>query len=106
MYVRQLKLGPMENFVYLIGAADSAETAIVDAAWDVDAALRAAEADGRKVTHALVSHHHFDHVNGLPALLAARGVRVHAHAADVPKLAPELQSEVTEIGRASCRERG
>jgi len=97
MYVRQLKLGPMENFVYLIGAADSAETAIVDAAWDVDAALRAAEADGRKVTHALVSHHHFDHVNGLPALLAARGVRVHAHAADVPKLAPELQSEVTAV---------
>jgi hydroxyacylglutathione hydrolase len=97
MYVRQLKLGPMENFVYLIGADDSAETAIIDAAWDVDAALRAAEQDGRTVTHALVSHHHFDHVNGLPALLAARGVRVHAHGADVPKLAPELQSEVTAL---------
>ncbi|HYZ88578.1 MAG TPA: MBL fold metallo-hydrolase [Myxococcales bacterium] len=97
MYVRQLKLGPMENFVYLIGADDAAETAIIDAAWDVDAALRAAEEDGRRVTDALVSHHHFDHVNGLPALLAARGVRVHAHAADVPKLAPELQGEVTAV---------
>jgi hydroxyacylglutathione hydrolase len=97
MYVRQLKVGPMENFVYLIGAYDSAETAIIDAAWDVDAALRAAEAEGREVTHALVSHHHFDHVNGLPELLASRGVRVHAHAADVPKLAPELQSEVTSV---------
>ena len=97
MYVRQLKLGPMENFVYLIGAEDSAETAIVDAAWDVDAAFRAAEEDGRKVTHALVSHHHFDHVNGLPEVLASGGVRVHAHAADVPKLAPELQSEVTPV---------
>src|SRR5437868_8154012 len=97
MYVRQLKLGPMENFVYLVGADDAADTAILDAAWDVDAALRAAEEDGRRVTHALVSHHHFDHVNGLPALLAARGVRVHAHAADVPKLAPELQSEITAV---------
>lgn len=97
MYVRQLQLGPMENFVYLIGADDSPETAIVDPAWDVDAALRAAEEDGRRVSHALVSHHHFDHVNGLPALLAARGVRVHAHAADVPKLAPELQGEVAPV---------
>ena len=68
LYVRQMKLGPMDNFVYLIGAEGARETAIVDPAWDVDAALRAAEEDGREVTHALVSHHHFDHVNGLPDL--------------------------------------
>ena len=53
LYVRQLRLGPMENFVYLVGASGSPETAIIDAAWDVPAALKAAEADGRKVTHAL-----------------------------------------------------
>src|SRR5437762_7071949 len=97
MYVRQLKLGPMDNFVYLVGAQAARETAIVDAAWDVDAALRAAEEDGRTVTHALVSHHHFDHVNGLPALLAAGGVRIHAHAADLPRLAPALQGEATPV---------
>ena len=97
MYVRQLKLGPMDNFVYLVGADDAQQTAIIDAAWDVEEALRVAEDDGRRVTDALVSHHHFDHVNGLPALLAARGVRVHAHAADVPKLAPELQGEVKAV---------
>ena len=33
MYVRQLKLGPMDNFVYLVGADGARETAIVDAAW-------------------------------------------------------------------------
>ena len=97
MYVRQLKLGPMDNFVYLIGADDDPQTAIVDAAWDVDAALRVAEEDGRALTHALVSHHHFDHVNGLPGLLARHGLRVHAHGADVPQLAPELRSEVTAV---------
>ena len=97
IYVRQLKLGPMENFVYLVGAPDSPETAIVDPAWDVDAAIRAALADGRTLTHALVSHHHFDHVNGLPDVLARGGIRVFAHAADVPKLAPELQNEVVSV---------
>jgi glyoxylase-like metal-dependent hydrolase (beta-lactamase superfamily II) len=97
LYVKQLKLGTMENFVYLVGAADSPETAIIDAAWDVPAALRAAEADGRRVTHALFSHHHFDHVNGLPEILAQGGIRPYAHAADIPKLAPELQREVTAL---------
>lgn len=97
IYVRQLKLGPMENFVYLVGAPDSPETAIVDPAWDVAEAARAAAQDGRKLTHALVSHHHFDHVNGLPDVLALGGIRVFAHAADVPKLAPELQREVVPV---------
>ena len=97
LYVRQLKLGPMENFVYLVGAEGARETAIVDPAWDVEAAQEAAEADGRSLTHALVSHHHFDHVNGLPQLFALGGIRVFAHRSDVPKLAPELQREVTPL---------
>jgi hydroxyacylglutathione hydrolase len=100
LYVRQLKLGPMENFVYLVGAPDARETAIVDAAWDVEAALRAAEQDGRTVTHALFSHHHFDHVNGLPDVLAKGGIRPFVHAADVPQLDPEVRASVTPLGDA------
>ena len=106
LYVRQLKLGPMENFVYLVGAPDARETAVVDPAWDVEAAARAAAEDGRALTHALVSHHHFDHVNGLPAVLARGGVRVFAHGADVPKLAPELQGEVTAVRAGDAVEVG
>ncbi|MGZ6142308.1 MAG: MBL fold metallo-hydrolase [Myxococcales bacterium] len=106
LYVRQLKLGPMENFVYLVGAKDSPETAIVDPAWDVEAAVRAAAEDGRKLTHALVSHHHFDHVNGLPDVLALGGIRVFAHSADVPKLAPELQREVVPVSAGDAVEVG
>lgn len=106
LYVRQLKLGPMENFVYLVGAEGARETAIVDAAWDVQAALDAAREDGRTVTHALVSHHHFDHVNGLPSLLAEGGARIYAHRADVPRLAPELQREVTPLSAGDVVEVG
>lgn len=106
LYIRQLQLGPMDNFVYLVGAAGAKETAVIDAAWDVDAALAAAQADGRTVTHALVSHHHFDHVNGLEPLLARAGVRVFAHGADVPRLAPELQGEVTSLAAGDVVEVG
>ena len=106
LYVRQLKLGSMENFVYLVGAEGARETAIVDPAWDVAAGLRAAEEEGRTITHALISHHHFDHVNGLPQVLAQGGIRVFAHRADVPKLAPELQREVTPLDAGDAVEVG
>jgi len=89
LYVRQLQLGPMENFVYLVGAPDARETAIVDPAWDVAAAARAAEEDGRVLTHALLSHHHFDHVNGVPDVLARGGIRVGI----------EAVSEASPMGR-------
>lgn len=106
LYVRQLELGPMQNFVYLVGAEGSPQTAIVDPAWDVSAALSAAAEDGRTITHALLSHHHFDHVNGLPDVLARGGIRVFAHALDVPKLAPEVQREVTGLQAGDAVEVG
>ena len=106
LYVKQLQLGPMANFVYLVGAEGSPETAIVDPAWDVEAAARAVEQDGRKLTHALVSHHHFDHVNGLPDVLARGGIRAYVHGADLPKLAPELQREVTAVSAGDAVEVG
>ncbi|GAC1338008.1 MAG: MBL fold metallo-hydrolase [Myxococcales bacterium] len=106
LYVRQLQLGPMDNFVYLVGAADAKETAIIDAAWDVGAAIDAAAADGRTITHALVSHWHFDHVNGLAPLLGRQGVRCYAHASDAPELPREVQGEVTRLSGGDAIEVG
>jgi len=72
----------------------------------VAAGLRAAEEDGRAITHALLSHHHFDHVNGLAEVLAQGGIRVFAHRADVPGLAPELRREVTPLDAGDAVEVG
>jgi len=106
LYVRQLQLGPMQNFVYLVGAPGARETAIVDPAWDFAAAVRAAEEDGRVLTHALLSHHHFDHVNGVQDVLEKGGVRVLAHALDVPRLATDIRSEVTPLNAGDVVEVG
>lgn len=84
MFVRTLALGPMENFVYLVGPAEGREAAVVDPAWDVPALLAAAAEAGREVVAALLTHGHGDHVNGLDELLAARpGLRAHAHPAEI-----------------------
>lgn len=54
----------MQNFVYLVGDADAGECLVVDPAWDIEGILAVAAADGMKVTGALVTHFHPDHVGG------------------------------------------
>lgn len=56
--------GQMANFMYLLGDPGKRQALVVDPAWDVDSLLAAAEADGYRVTGALVTHYHPDHVGG------------------------------------------
>ena len=83
LYVRQLQLGPMKNFVYLVGARDAEEVCVIDPAWDVPALLEAARADGKRVVSAFLTHHHGDHLNGVPTLLEHREVPVYVQKAEV-----------------------
>jgi glyoxylase-like metal-dependent hydrolase (beta-lactamase superfamily II) len=56
----------MQNYAYLVGDPETREAAVVDAAWDIDSILATAAADGMKVTKALVTHFHPDHLGGSP----------------------------------------
>ncbi|MCE3239694.1 MAG: Beta-lactamase-like [Deltaproteobacteria bacterium] len=64
LYFKQIEIGPMHNYVYLIGSTETRKAAVVDAAWDIDEILRIAAQDEMKITHALVTHTHPDHVGG------------------------------------------
>jgi glyoxylase-like metal-dependent hydrolase (beta-lactamase superfamily II) len=64
LYFAQIPVGEMANFAYLIGSRATRECLVVDPAWSVDALLDQAEADGMRVTGALVTHYHQDHVGG------------------------------------------
>jgi hydroxyacylglutathione hydrolase len=90
LYVRQLKLGPMDNFVYLLGAEGAAEVAVMDPAWDVPAIEQAAAEDGKVLRCAVVSHCHADHINGLPELLGRHDIPVYAQRQEVA-FSPELR---------------
>ena len=87
LYLKQLELGPLQNFVYLIGSLETREVAVVDPAWDVPRILEAARSDEMRITTAIITHTHFDHVNGLQDLLKATDCKVVVHkkeAASVP----------------------
>jgi glyoxylase-like metal-dependent hydrolase (beta-lactamase superfamily II) len=74
LYFKQIELGPMQNFVYLIGDAKSRKVAVVDAAWEIDTILRIAAQDNMELTHAFVTHTHPDHIGGRFAGVEIEGV--------------------------------
>lgn len=64
IYLKQMELGPMQNFAYLVGDPQTRECVVVDPAWEVDAIVDSAQADGMSIVGALVTHTHQDHVGG------------------------------------------
>jgi glyoxylase-like metal-dependent hydrolase (beta-lactamase superfamily II) len=64
LYFKQIEIGPMQNYVYLIGSMETRKVAVVDAAWEIDTILTIAKQDQMEITHAFVTHTHPDHVGG------------------------------------------
>src|SRR6266851_4668080 len=64
LYLKQAQIGPMANFVYLIGDPATHKAAVVDPAWDVGAILDLAERDGYEIDKILITHYHPDHLGG------------------------------------------
>lgn len=79
LILKQKQIGPMMNFIYLIGCSETREAAVVDPAWDVPQILRIAEASDLQIKRILLTHGHPDHMNGLQALLEATDAKVYLH---------------------------
>ena len=86
LYLKQMELGPIENFVYLIGSAKTREVFVVDPAWQADTILRVAKEEDLKIKGVLVSHYHFDHTNGIEELLESADVPVYVNKKDASYL--------------------
>jgi hydroxyacylglutathione hydrolase len=104
LYFRQLLAGrdiarndpiarQMVNFVYLIGDRQTGEAVVIDPAYDIPGVLELLEADGMRLTGALATHYHPDHVggsmmgyeiSGVDDLLAATSVPIHVQADEAP----------------------
>jgi glyoxylase-like metal-dependent hydrolase (beta-lactamase superfamily II) len=88
LIIEQLQLGPMQNFVYIVGSSRTREVVLVDPAWDIEGlANHLAERD-YKLTGALVTHYHPDHIGGgfsgrkiegLAELLARDPVKIYVN---------------------------
>lgn len=88
LIIEQIEIGPMANFMYIIGSRSTREIVVVDAAWDLDGLFGHIEKNDYTLTAALATHYHPDHVGGgmgghsiegVAELLERNPVKVYAH---------------------------
>ena len=78
MIVRQIPVGTMANFVYLVIDEESKEAMLVDSGWETGPIEAEASRTGAKVKFAVATHEHFDHVSTLQEAAAKLGAKVAA----------------------------
>jgi hydroxyacylglutathione hydrolase len=106
MILEQMALGPMMNFVYLIGCRETCDAAVVDPAWDVPGILQALRERDLRLQHILLTHAHPDHTNGLEELLASTEAKVCLHTDELTyalEMAERYQISLDFLKRHSAR---
>ena len=82
MIIRQLEVGMMDNFCYLVGCESTRQALVIDPGADVAAILAAAADEGLTITTIVNTHAHGDHTAGNAELKAQTGARVMIHTDD------------------------
>ena len=117
LYFRQLLSGrdiarddpvarQMVNFVYLVGDREKGEAVVVDPAYDIRGILDVLDADDMRLTGALATHYHPDHVggdmagyriSGVAELLRLRPVPIHVQADEAPWVQRVTEASTTDL---------
>jgi hydroxyacylglutathione hydrolase len=77
--VRQLKVGDMQNFVYLLVDHPSREAIAIDSGWEIDPIMSVVRDEDLDVKFAVATHHHSDHAATLWQLNQMFDAKVVAH---------------------------
>ncbi len=95
-----------DNYAYLIRDESSGQVALVDAP-AVDPIVGALDSRGWGLDQIWITHHHGDHTEGVPDLVAKYAAKTVGHAKDRARL-PTLDKEVSEgetvtLGESTAR---
>ncbi len=106
MKSRQLKLGPMDNFSYLVWDETTKDAAVIDPAWEPEKLQELILGEKLQPRCVLLTHAHPDHINAVPFFTGAyKDIPVYLHEADhfmldplPPGLKPAVDGEKIEAG--------
>jgi glyoxylase-like metal-dependent hydrolase (beta-lactamase superfamily II) len=102
--VTKVSVGPMDNNAYLLRCPATGEVLLVDAANEPERLLD--ELGDDRLVRVVTTHGHWDHWQGLEAVLEATGAPVAAHPLDAPELPvpvaePLADGDRVAVGKAS-----
>lgn len=94
MEVKQIRVGKMENFSYLLFSKKSDEAVLIDPGWEADKILAESEKHNVKIKNILCTHSHYDHTDVVPYIKKRTGAEVFIHKKEKPIMADALTNAV------------
>lgn len=98
LIIKQLPVGPMANFAYLVGDAATNVAAAIDPGWGPDEILHAALAANLKIEKILLTHTHFDHSQALSELVELAHAPVYVQKEEAHEIAKGIETIETVDG--------
>lgn len=86
MIFKQIPVGMMGNFTYLIGDEKTGQAAVVDPASSAGEILKLAKGNNLAIELIFATHEHSDHTLGISSLAETTGAKVVAHKAEALSL--------------------
>ena len=82
MLIRQLEIGYMDNFCYIVGCQNTRKALVIDPGADVEQIVSAAKKENLNIVAIVNTHAHGDHTAGNAVLKALTGAKIFIHALD------------------------
>lgn len=79
MFVKQIPVGSMANFTYVVADEKSKVAAAIDPSWDLEKVLDVLKSHDLKLKYIINTHTHFDHVLGNEQLAEITGAEIIMH---------------------------
>lgn len=95
LFIKQIPIGPMMNYAYLVGADGGDGVVAIDTAWSADQIIAEVKKSGKKIEAVLLTHTHFDHCNAVPELARKISVPVYVHEIEANELPQDLDVRPT-----------
>jgi hydroxyacylglutathione hydrolase len=94
MIIRQLEVGHMDNFCYLVGCEKTCKAMLIDPGADVERIMAEAKKERLVIETIVNTHGHGDHTAGCAKLKALTGARIIMHDLDAAAV-PETDLRLT-----------
>lgn len=80
--IKQLVVGPMMNYAYLVTSKGSSSSIVIDPGWDIEKFISTAKSLNTSISAILLTHAHFDHAQVAGELAEKTKSPVYVHEAE------------------------
>ena len=84
--IKRILCGELQENAYLVFLPEREDALIIDPGDDAAACLKAVRDCGKRLSHILLTHGHFDHILAAPILRRETGAKICLHEKDAPLL--------------------